>query len=202
MAGKGRHKTGMASHMRNKGRPMPDPYELLKRARLGPGLTVVDFGCGLDGEYAMNAAEIVGESGRVLAVGNDSSRLANIRKKSLPDWLEIVEQKDFILSERSGEFDFGILCYTFFSIKRVAKFLGEVNRLLKMNAGLLLVDWRKVEDGFPPPKKMRLARGDAHALLERAGFDVHDAEFLDSSNYILLASKDENVERVNLYVDR
>lgn len=44
-----------------------DPRRSLEKARLGEGMSVVDYGCG-PGSFAIPAAELVGQKGRVVAV--------------------------------------------------------------------------------------------------------------------------------------
>jgi ubiquinone/menaquinone biosynthesis C-methylase UbiE len=55
--------------------------ELLLRAGLSPGMRVLDLGCGV-GDVSLLAAQIVGESGSVLAVDRAVSSLENARRRA------------------------------------------------------------------------------------------------------------------------
>jgi len=184
------------------GRRIPTPRDLLERAGLRPHHQVVDIGCGSTGTFTVPAVRMVGDGGVVTAVDVDSDAVAELGARKVPGSLRVEPCGPAEFPLHDGDCDFGILGYTLHEVRNAGKFLAEVNRVLKVDGRLMVVDWRKVNDGCQPPKKLRLARGDAEAILERAGFEVEEAAFLDDSSYIVVAVKERNVETVNLYGER
>ncbi|WP_051249824.1 class I SAM-dependent methyltransferase [Maridesulfovibrio zosterae] len=65
----------------NKLRRMIDPAEKALEKWVGPGMKVLDFGCGL-GHYSIGAAKLVGETGVVVAVDLQEKMLKIAMKKA------------------------------------------------------------------------------------------------------------------------
>src|SRR5690242_387520 len=64
----------------------PITEQLLRRAGLVPGMSVLDFGCGV-GDVSMIAARLVGPSGQVIGLDIDEPSLAIARQRALEQGL-------------------------------------------------------------------------------------------------------------------
>ncbi len=67
--------------------------EVLRRAGISPGMTVLDIGCGV-GDVSMIAAELVGPAGRVLGIDNAAAALPPARARAARagyDWLTFAQ---------------------------------------------------------------------------------------------------------------
>src|SRR5215475_4478060 len=60
----------------------PITEQLLRRAGVGSGMRIVDFGCGV-GDVSMIAARLVGASGRVTGIDIDEAALSIARQRAL-----------------------------------------------------------------------------------------------------------------------
>lgn len=67
--------------------------EILRRAGISPGMSVLDVGCGV-GDVSMVAAELVGPTGRVVGIDNAGAALSSARARAARsgyDWLTFEE---------------------------------------------------------------------------------------------------------------
>ena len=70
-----------------------ETHDILHRAGILPGMSVLDVGCGV-GDVSMVAAEIVGRDGRVLGIDNGAAALTPARARAARagyDWLSFAE---------------------------------------------------------------------------------------------------------------
>jgi len=117
-------------------------FEILKKAGIKRGKTVLDFGCG-SGTYTIPAAKIVGEEGKVYALDKDEKALAQLMQKAESAGLENIKRID-----TSGELkipltdesvDIVLLydvfhSYYFSQVADRRKFLEEIYRVSKRDA--------------------------------------------------------------------
>lgn len=154
-----------------------DPELIFRHLGLGPGMVFLDAGCGA-GEYALYAADVVGENGRVIALDNV--------KLSIDVLLEEAEQQGLTnisgqacditksLPLESGLVDV-ILLSTVLPIMKARTQFGpifpEFHRVLRPEGRLAVIECKKQDANFGPPKHMRLAEEDVEALVLPCGFD-------------------------------
>ena len=125
-----------------------DPVKQLQKVGIEEGQTVLDFGCG-SGSYAIPAARMVGEKGKVYAL--DIHPLAvravenKARKERLINITTILSDRDTGLPDESV--DVVLLFDTIRQIGDKRALLKELHRVMKLDGLLsILVEHMKVED--------------------------------------------------------
>jgi ubiquinone/menaquinone biosynthesis C-methylase UbiE len=142
--------------------------EILKRAGVTEGQVVLDFGCG-SGNYAIPAAEIVGNGGKVYALDKDAHELRELARRAESDGLNNIETIETDGDPNSGLEDSSVdvvLLYDIFwyfpiTDPRLARLLKEAYRVLR-DDGLLSV--------FPEHIEIEKLRQE----IVRAGFQLQN----------------------------
>jgi len=106
------------------------------------GMTVVDLGCG-PGFFSIEMAQLVGPSGKIVAVDLQKEMLeivkGKIRNTSLQNTVELHQcQSDTI--GLSKEADFILIFYMLHEVPNQTAFLREVHGLLKTDGKALIVE--------------------------------------------------------------
>lgn len=155
------------------------------RKILGPyvreGMTVLDFGCG-PGYFTLPMAEMVGESGRVIAADLQEGMLAKIRDKIAGTELRrrIVLRTYTGNEALSEQVDFILAFYVVHEIPDQEAFFRHMASILRPGARLLLVE---------PP--FHVSKEAFEKTVERAGL----AGFKPVERPVLLLSKAVVLER-------
>jgi len=142
--------------------------EILKRTGVREGQVALDFGCG-SGNYAIPAAKIVGDKGKVYALDKDEYKLRELARRAKSDGLNNIET-----IETGGELNSGlddssldvVLLYDIFwyfpvTDPRLARLLKEAYRVLR-DDGLMSV--------FPEHIEIEELKQE----IERAGFSLQN----------------------------
>lgn len=136
-----------------------DPQKILG-GYIKPGQTVLDVGCG-PGTFSIAMAEMVGESGRIIAVDVQEEMLQILRKKSAQHGLEprIVTHKSD--PDRIGvleKVDFALAFYMVHEVPDAESFLKEIASLLKPGGKLLVVEPKMHVSAAAFEKSIEIAR--------------------------------------------
>ena len=123
--------------------------EVLERIGIRRGQTVLDFGCG-SGTYAIPAANIVGEQGRVHALDKDKEALDELMQKAESAGLKNIERMDTsgeLGIELTDESVDVVLLFDVFhpfyfpQADDRGRLLGEIYRIMKPSAFLSVSVW-------------------------------------------------------------
>jgi ubiquinone/menaquinone biosynthesis C-methylase UbiE len=131
--------------------------DMLKQIGISRGQTVLDFGCGY-GAYTIPIAEIVGEQGRVYALDKDKEALDSLMYRGELEGLNNINRM-----ETSGELEIGLTdesvdvvllsdVFNSFYFPRVVdrrRLLGEIRRVMKLSAFLLISVWPNLVEPEP-----------------------------------------------------
>jgi len=155
---------------------MQDPKVVFKGLELKEGDSFLDLGCG-PGDYALEASRLLGDSGLVYALEKwtymidalkqeaEARGLANL-KTITADITEPLPMKD-----RSINICFLSTVLHIFSFSRIEKTLfSEIRRVLKPGGRVAVIECKKEDQPFGPPKHMRLSPQDLEASFTRYGF--------------------------------
>lgn len=147
---------------------LQNPQKIL-RPYIKKGMTVLDIGCG-PGFFSIDMAQLVGESGRVIASDLQEGMLQKLRDKIQGTKLE----ERFILHKCeknkigvSENVDFVLVFYMFHEVPNQEEFLNEIGTILKPNGQVLIVEppFHVSKSAFK--KIIRKARNTGFTLVER-----------------------------------
>jgi len=147
-----------------------------------PGMTVLDFGCGM-GYFSIAMAKMVGPEGRVLAVDLQPQMLAITMKRAKKAGVDgrvvpvPAEKTRFALPE---PVDFALAMWVVHEVPGTERFLREVHAALKPGARLLIAEPKR---HVKPAQLAEIIRA-AH----EAGFEVEARPAVRMSMAVVLRS--------------
>ncbi len=148
-----------------------DAERILRAFRVGPGMRVADIGAGT-GFFAIPAAGLVGPRGHVYAVDLSAEMLEDLQERlargSIAN-LDAVRSTEDRIPLGDASVDFAFLACVLHELDGPGTLL-EAHRILTPRGRLGIVDWKKKDMAFGPPKAHRLDEGEAKAILADTGF--------------------------------
>ncbi|MGC9605578.1 MAG: class I SAM-dependent methyltransferase [Minisyncoccia bacterium] len=154
-----------------------DPAANLAKLGLADGMKVVDLGAG-SGFYSMEAAKMVGATGRVYAVDVQKELLERLRGVAASHGIRNIEviwgnaEKIGGLRLRDGLADRVIASNILFQIAKPDDFVLEIKRALKPGGKVLLIDWSGASALSP---KTIVPAQKAQTLFEKNGFGLEQS---------------------------
>lgn len=170
-------------------RKWQDPEAILFSLGIRLGFTFVDIGCS-DGFFALPAARLVGEKGRVYGLDIDEQAIDRLNKRAIEEGLtnlilKVGEAEETVLCDSCADVVFfGIVLHDFRSVSKV---LLNARRMLKPNGSLVDLDWKKKPMGFGPPLHIRFSEREAASLIEGAGFKIETIRRSELYHYVIIA---------------
>ncbi len=162
------------------GNALMNPLNIFKQADVGFGQVVADLGVGGAGYFALQAAKVVGERGRVFGVDVQKSALSNLESRAkmagvhniIPIWsnLENVGAAKEIANE---SVDTALIINVLFQSRdKKDRILAEAHRVLKTDGTLVVIDWKRSGSPLGPTPDLRVHADDIVAMAKTAGFDL------------------------------
>lgn len=159
-----------------------DPVGILTAFRVTEGMRVADVGTGT-GFFAIPAARLVGPSGKVFAVDLLPEMLEDLQAKlvrePMPN-LEALRSTEDRIPLPDGSVDFAFLACVLHELDGPGTLL-ECRRILMRDGRLGIIDWKKEDMEFGPPKTHRLDEDEARSILRDAGF--HPVRTFEGGRY-------------------
>ncbi len=171
---------------------MQDPDALFAAMGLGPGMTLLDLGCG-PGDYALAAARVVGPTGLVYAVDEWERMVALVRGRAVEQHLANVRahladmRVGLPLADADVDVAFMAMVLHYLRPRGGGDVLWqEVRRVLRPGGSLTLLNTRPdtPETGGGPCAAHRWSPDQCAALLEPQGF-IHGRTVDLGSNYVM-----------------
>ena len=173
-----------------KNRKMPGGNELLDAQKilenqLGVvyGSKLADLGCGGNGHFTFQSAELVGDMGLVYAVDILKMVLKNIEHQAKMMGLDNIKVIHSNLENygsaniNDGSLDFALLVTVLFQNKQPEKIVREAGRMLKPGGKLLVIDWKDGRFPFGPAQEMKVDTSTVDDVALGAGFKkIEDIE--------------------------
>lgn len=133
------------------------PRETLLQLGLLASDTVADIGCGT-GYFTIPALDIV--DGDVYAIDISDQMLESVKAKVSSDRLKLVKSnpRSLVIADESSSF--AILSMVLHEVDDPGAFLREINRILKKEGRLAIIEWKKVEMNMGPRTSHRMDTAD------------------------------------------
>lgn len=120
---------------------LQNPQKIL-RPYIAKGMTVLDIGCG-PGFFSIEMAELVGESGRVIAADLQEGMLQKLKSKiqgtALEPRFKLHQCEENIIGV-SGKVDFALAFYMLHEVPNQCGFFDEIESILKPGGQVLVVE--------------------------------------------------------------
>jgi len=140
------------------------PKYILNDIEIQPNTTVLDFGCG-PGSYSIATAELVGETGKVIAVDIHPQAVKKVRKTAKKKGLTNIKTiiSDCETGLPSNSVDVILLYYVFNDLENSDKVLHELYRVLKPQGILSLSEFniKKISPRLEKKELFELQRFDS-----------------------------------------
>ena len=166
-----------------------DPVAILQTFGVRSGMVVADVGAG-PGFFSLPAGHLVGPEGRVYAIDVQEPMLWALQKRLVAQGVEnvlpVISHEDFIPLP-SDSVDLALLVNALHELDGEAT-LQEIQRVLRQDGRLGVVDWKKEPMEHGPPVEHRVSMTAAWARLARNGFGGEDVEVGPFHYGLLLAS--------------
>lgn len=167
-----------------------NPGVILVNVGVKSGLTFVDVGCG-DGFFAVPAARLVGNEGRVYGLDADPEAIGRLKEKAAKERLRNLKPKVGMAEETvfcdacADIVFFGIVFHDFMDPNKV---LSNAKRMLKPTGRLVDLDWKKEPMRLGPPLQIRFSEEKASNLIKAAGFKIGDIKEEGLYHYVIVAT--------------
>lgn len=137
--------------------------ELLEQMGIKHGDTVLDFGAGI-GYFSIPALELVGASGKVVAIDLSKRILKELRKRA-------GERPNLIIAQGRdlGTYtaDIILLVTVLHEVDDPKRFLEACFKHLNPSGRIFVIDWQKKETPHGPPMGHRLAKDEVLSMTQR-----------------------------------
>lgn len=182
--GHGRHGRGPSSFW------MHDPEKVFAELKLTPGDRFLDLGCG-PGDYSLRASRAVGESGLVYALDRQKEAMDQIKKKMISEDCSNIKAIQADITQ-TLPIDDGCIDVCFMAtvlhilqVKRAGLTLfKEIHRVLKPGGRYAVIECKKEDQPFGPPKHIRLSPEEIGDAVRGHGFKKMDLADL-GYNYLI-----------------
>jgi ubiquinone/menaquinone biosynthesis C-methylase UbiE len=169
------------------------PDALLRRLGLSSGDTIADIGCG-PGFFAIPAAEIVGESGLVLAADIQGEMLSAVRSRAAEHGLaniHVVKSSDKGIPIPDGSCDVVLMAFVLDEVEQRSSFLHRAATLLKPRGRLAVLEWEKEQQASGPPLVDRISPEELLADAYAAGLYLDEQRELNDEQYLCTFTREK-----------
>lgn len=189
-----KHVSGHGPHKRRRGPSsywMHDADLVFDEIGLKTGDSFLDLGCG-PGDYSIRASEIVGDTGIVHALDKWKYLVDDLTEEAYCRGLANIRAMVCDITESLPIEDDSVdLCllatalHTFNSAKNVRRLFSEIHRVLKPSGHLAIIECKKEDRPFGPPKEVRLSHEQVEHLARP--FGLRKINLVDlGNNYLIL----------------
>ena len=160
--------------------------------RLGGGITFLDLGCGR-GEYAMAAAEIIGDEGLVYAVDLWEEGITLLREEvaalGINNLKSMVADVGKMIPIEDHTVDLCFMATVFHDLVLAGVAEGaleEVFRVMKRDGLLAILEFEKVDGPPGPPLGSRLSAEEVEEKVIPHGFEIIKVTSAGEYNYLMI----------------
>jgi ubiquinone/menaquinone biosynthesis C-methylase UbiE len=171
-----------------------DPEQVLFRAGLNRSAMVADLGAG-SGFFAMAAAKIVGDEGKIFVVDILESSLTHISSEARIRQLRNIQtirhdlEKPPVKLIPDGAIDLVVLANVLHQTANHQALLSECYRMLKTQGKLLIIDWNQTVGAVGPKHGARVAENIILDLTKKLNLKPQGTIETDNYHFGLLFTK-------------
>jgi ubiquinone/menaquinone biosynthesis C-methylase UbiE len=132
---------------------------ILKEITVSPGQVILDAGCG-NGYMSKEFSRLLHNTGKVYALDPDGEAIENLKKEAQGTNIEPIEAditKTTPINKSSVDLIYLSAVLHGFTKDQIESFNQEVERLLKPNGRLAIIEIHKRDTPFGPPLSIRLS---------------------------------------------
>ena len=169
---------------------MHDSDSLFKKLDIKNGENFLDLGCGI-GEYSLHSSRHVGKEGRVYSLDLRQEALYQLSERIIDEKINNIDVRTCDMTAalplENSTIDTCLIAtvlhiYKLEDVKE--KIFNEIHRVLKIGGSLAIVECKKEEFSFGPPKHRRHSYEDLKKAIEPFGFK--EKSYLDlGCNYMV-----------------
>ena len=171
-----------------------DPVKIVASCGIQAGMDIADLGAG-SGHYTLAAAKALISTGRVYAIDVEKELLSKLKNEATRQGLYNVEviwgdfEKPNGTKLRDFSVDLVLLCNVLFQVEDKKGVIKEVQRILKPNGKVLVVDWSDSFGGIGPSLKSVVKAEKSKEMFEKEGFHLDKEIEAGSHHYGLIYKK-------------
>lgn len=183
-------------HSKERERILP-AQRILQACGLKEGQVFLDVGCG-NGYFSLPAAQIVGAAGEVHAFDISQEMLDDLKERMQKRALDNIKTYQVgeggtcgteIEEQLTARGDMMLMANILHEVEEPADFLECYLPLLKDQARLLVIDWRKKEMDKGPALEHRLDFESLEKVIREVGLKLEYSRILNERYYLLVADK-------------
>lgn len=164
------------------------PVERLRAVGIQQGDRVLDIGSGT-GFYSRAAAQLVGNTGKVIGIDILEEMLERARELGLESNLEYRMSEEATFPVEDDSMDWAIMTNLYHELERPEHFIKEIHRILKKSGSVYVTDWLPKEQEDGPPVEHRIDPSVMIDDFEKFGFKLQAESSLADSHYEVILSK-------------
>lgn len=171
-----------------------EPQKNILQMGLKDGMRVADIGAG-SGHWALAAAPVVGEDGRIYAIDIQEDVLKGLKREAVErGFANIVTvwgdvERQFGTRLKAEVIDAVILSNVLFQFEEPKKAVTEIRRILKPGGIILVVDWAGCYNHIGPEESRVIPEYKAEHMFIDAGFIKEKAFRAGPHHYALVFKK-------------
>jgi SAM-dependent methyltransferase len=152
-------------------RALLNPGSFLDSIGVESGSVAADLGAG-PGFFTLPLAQRVGPRGTVYAVDISPEMVRLLRDQDLPGQVKVLLSGETRLPLPDAAVDLALLAFVLHELEKPTGFLGEVQRILKPSARLVVLEWVPQEEVLGPPVHERIPEEESAQILASSGLRV------------------------------
>ncbi|MFZ3171617.1 MAG: methyltransferase domain-containing protein [Carboxydocellales bacterium] len=166
-------------------------------AKLGiiPGSVVVDIGCGT-GYFSFSLAKAVGAAGQVIGVDISAEMLDEARKRlqqeeeqGAPNNVRFLLSQENTLPMENQSIDVVFMSNVLHELIEPEVFFREIERVLRKEGKVIIVEWKKQTMEMGPPMQERLSPEQVTSLFAAGGFVTQEILDLGEAHYGMIGQR-------------